>query len=86
MADMGMKVPQNSIPMFGAPGPYETIAMGGMFTVLKVREKLESYDQDPGWYTPPPGTQADVASKETLERNQIVEDGSSAPRAGASKK
>jgi hypothetical protein len=29
--------------------------MGGMFTVLKVRDNLESYD-DPGWYAAPPGT------------------------------
>jgi manganese oxidase len=72
--------------MLGAPGPYETISMGGMFTVLKVRGQLQNYDQDPGWYTPPPGTQADAAPKETLERNGIAEDGSSAPRAGTSNK
>jgi hypothetical protein len=29
--------------------------MGGMFTVLKVRDGISSYD-DPGWYTQPPGT------------------------------
>ena len=31
--------------------------MGGMFTVLKVRERLNGYE-DPGWYEHPAGTQA----------------------------
>jgi hypothetical protein len=31
--------------------------MGGMFTVLKIREKLTSYE-DPGWYDYPKGTVA----------------------------
>jgi hypothetical protein len=31
--------------------------MGGMFTLLKVREGITSYD-DPGWYPHPPGTLA----------------------------
>jgi hypothetical protein len=32
--------------------------MGGMFTVMKVRDSLGSYDEDPGWYRHPPGTVA----------------------------
>jgi hypothetical protein len=33
--------------------------MGGMFTVVKVREGLGRDDyKDPGWYRHPPGTQA----------------------------
>jgi hypothetical protein len=31
--------------------------MGGMFTVLKVRDDITSYD-DPGWYEAPQGTVA----------------------------
>jgi len=31
--------------------------MGGMFTILKVREGITTYD-DPGWYKNPPGTVA----------------------------
>jgi hypothetical protein len=31
--------------------------MGGMFTVLKVREGITNYD-DPGWYAQPEGTAA----------------------------
>lgn len=42
----------------------------GMFTILKVREELASYD-DPGWYKSPPGTQADVAAAEDLKRDGI---------------
>jgi hypothetical protein len=29
-----------------------------MFTILKVRENLRSYDVDPGWYDHPAGTVA----------------------------
>jgi manganese oxidase len=32
--------------------------MGGMFTMLKVRDRLGSYDVDPGWYEHPKGTVA----------------------------
>ena len=50
--DMGrmaevMPMPPNSIPMKGAVGPFgDYISMGGMFTVVKVRDRLASYDQD----------------------------------------
>ena len=40
--------------MVGGPGPFDYITMGGLFTILKVRENLTSYD-DPGWYQHPPG-------------------------------
>jgi manganese oxidase len=40
-------------------GPFGPIEMGGMFTVLKVREGLAARDyKDPGWYQNPPGTVA----------------------------
>ena len=63
-----MAVPKNSIPMVGARGPFDYITMGGMFTLLKVREQLASYD-DPGWYKHPPGTVAEVASANELRRD-----------------
>ena len=63
-----MPVPKNSIPMVGARGPFDYITMGGMFTLLKVRDQLASYD-DPGWYKHPPGTVAEVASPEELRRD-----------------
>jgi hypothetical protein len=75
MAEMGrhmmhMPMPENSIPMMGGKGPYGEIDMGGMLTILKVRENLTSYE-DPGWYQPPPGTLAQLASKQELIRDGI---------------
>jgi manganese oxidase len=55
MMDMG--TPKNTLPMMAGKGPFGPIEMGGMFTILKVRENLTSYS-DPGWYQHPPGTMA----------------------------
>lgn len=52
-----MSRPANTLPMMAGSGPQGPIEMGGMFTVLKVRDTL-SGDADPGWYQPPPGTRA----------------------------
>ena len=54
---MDMPRPPNTLPMMTGDGPFGPIEMGGMFTVLKVREGLTSYD-DPGWYKNPDGTVA----------------------------
>jgi FtsP/CotA-like multicopper oxidase with cupredoxin domain len=70
MAEMGMPVPKNSIPMVGAEGPDGYITMGGMFTLLKVRNGLTSY-ADPGWYKHPPGEQVAHASSADLQRDGI---------------
>ena len=70
MGEMGMAVPENSIPMVGGRGPHDYITMGGMFTILKVREGITSYD-DPGWYAAPRGSQADIASANDLARDGI---------------
>ena len=70
MGDMGMKMPKNSIPMVGEHGPYDYITMGGMFTIVKVRDKLNNYD-DPGWYKNPEGTQATDAVPGDLTRDGI---------------
>lgn len=61
---MKMPVPKNSIPMLSMMGPYGSIGMGGMFTILKVRENLASYE-DPGWYEYPAGTQAELVESGT---------------------
>ncbi|MDC0675417.1 multicopper oxidase family protein [Nannocystis radixulma] len=72
MAAMGMAVPKNSIPMVGARGPFDDITMGGMFTIVKVRdEDIGDGNQDPGWYKHPPGTVADLARKEDMDRDGI---------------
>jgi hypothetical protein len=70
MGEMGMPVPPNSIPMLGGRGKYDTITMGGMFTILKVRDHLTSYE-DPGWYDAPPGTLASAASEAELRNDGI---------------
>jgi len=71
MGEMGMPLPKNSIAMQGGRGPFEYITMGGMFTIVKVREKLESYDSDPGFYQHPAGTVASPASDAELVRDGI---------------
>jgi hypothetical protein len=71
MADMaGMPVPKNSVPMLGGRGKHGAITMGGMFTVVKVRDHLKGY-ADPGWYENPPGTLASAASDGELKRDGI---------------
>jgi hypothetical protein len=67
---MGGGTPRNSIAMLGSTGPFGYIAMGGMFTVLKVRETLPGYD-DPGVYAHPQGTVANPASEDDLARDGI---------------
>lgn len=59
MSEMEMPLPDNTVPMMGGEGPYGSVEMGGMFSVLKVRRNQKAGDyKDPGWYTPPPGTVA----------------------------
>jgi FtsP/CotA-like multicopper oxidase with cupredoxin domain len=70
MADMRMGAPSNSIPMLGGRGRFGTIDMGGMFTVVKVREGITSY-ADPGDYEFPAGTVASEATAEELRRDGI---------------
>ncbi len=52
-----MPGPKNTLPMMMGDGQFGGIEMGGMFTVLKVRDDLTNYD-DPGWYAFPRGTSA----------------------------
>lgn len=62
MADMGameMEIPENTVPMMTGWGPHGPIEMGGMFSVVKVRDGISAGDySDPGWYQNPHGTQA----------------------------
>ena len=75
--DMGrmaeaMPMPKNTISMKGAAGPFgDYISMGGMFTIVKVRDQLRNYNDDPGWYRHPQGTVALNASNAELERDGI---------------
>ncbi|MDP2273656.1 MAG: copper oxidase [Archangium sp.] len=73
MSAMNMKMPTNSIPMVGGKGPFASIDMGGMFTVLKVRAKPDQEDGS-GWYEHPKGTVADVAPADRLRADGIDPD------------
>jgi hypothetical protein len=69
MMDMGikMKYPPNMSPI-GNPGPFGVIEMGGMFTVFKVRNNINSY-VDPGWYQHPLGTVAEPVSIDAVPQD-----------------
>jgi hypothetical protein len=57
MSEMQMPLPPNTLPMQTGQGPFGAIEMGGMFTLVKVREGLAPGDyRDPGWFKHPAGT------------------------------
>jgi manganese oxidase len=62
MAEMGameMPMPENTLPMMTGYGQFGPMEMGGMFSVVKVREGLGADDYgDPGPYRNPEGTVA----------------------------
>jgi FtsP/CotA-like multicopper oxidase with cupredoxin domain len=59
MAEMQMPLPANTAPMMTGDGPFGSVEMGGMFTVLKVRKDQTPGDyRDPGWFKHPAGTVA----------------------------
>ena len=70
MGEMGMAVPANSIPMAGGTGPFGYIDMGGMFTILKVREDPSKEDGS-GWYQHPAGSVASVANASELAHDGV---------------
>jgi FtsP/CotA-like multicopper oxidase with cupredoxin domain len=56
MAEMEMPLPDNTAPMMSGAGPFGSVEMGGMFSVLKVRKNQKPGDyKDPGWYRHPAG-------------------------------
>lgn len=59
---MHMSGPRNTLPMMMGRGPFGNIEMGGMFTTVKVRDDITSYE-DPGWYDHPKGTVAYLVKK-----------------------
>ncbi len=64
-ADMGhMEGPENTMPMMMGEGPFGKLEMGGMFTVVKVRDELPKDGSDPGWYQHPRGTQVRRVSQD----------------------
>jgi len=69
MSDMQMALPSNTAPMMAGAGPYGSLEMGGMFSVLKVRKEQRPGDySDPRWWAgrAPKGTIArEVAAADT---------------------
>ena len=69
MGEMEMKIPHNSLPMRGGPGPFSYIDMGGMFTVLKVRDDPAAAPN--AWYRHPAGTVAGPAEAARMAADGI---------------
>ena len=79
MAEMEMPLPDNTLPMMTGTGPFGPVGMGGMFSVVKVRDDIQRRDfKDPGHYKHPAGT---LASEYTAEMPEAVR--SAAPKADA---
>lgn len=59
-SDMNMQGPDNTLPMMMGKGRYGNLEMGGMFTLIKVRDQLgeNGLTSEQTWYQPPEGTQA----------------------------
>lgn len=70
-SDPDAAIPHNSIPMFGGPGPFGTLNMGGMVTVIKIRESIDAAE-DLAWYSHPRGTVAGLASPEELAADGVT--------------
>ena len=59
MAEMDMPLPDNTARMMTGEGPFGSVEMGGMFSMVKVRKDQKAGDyKDPGWYKHPAGTVA----------------------------
>jgi hypothetical protein len=59
MGEMEMPMPDNTLPMMTGFGQFGPMEMGGMFSVVKVREGIAPGDYaDPGPFKNPPGTVA----------------------------
>jgi FtsP/CotA-like multicopper oxidase with cupredoxin domain len=52
MAEMRMDAPENTIPMMSGDGPFGSVQMGGMFTIVKVRPRLDAASKSSWWPSP----------------------------------
>ncbi|HET9484835.1 MAG TPA: copper oxidase, partial [Xanthomonadales bacterium] len=58
-----MRGPENTLPMMMGKGPFGNVEMGGMFTLITVRDDVAPGDYaDPGWFAHPPGSIAQRVS------------------------
>ncbi|MES2820851.1 MAG: copper oxidase [Pseudomonadota bacterium] len=81
MAEMQMPLPDNTAPMMTGDGPFGSVEMGGMFSVLKVRKDQKPDDyRDPGWFKHPAGSVAREWTGPLAEPTRsMVEDGPGLP-------
>jgi manganese oxidase len=81
MAEMGsmeMAMPDNTLPMMTGFGQFGPIEMGGMFTVMKVREGLGVNDySDPGFYQHP---EASVAHEVSVPADEPIHRSGQSPQ------
>ena len=78
MTEMEMPIPDNTIPMMTGEGPFGSVEMGGMFSVVKVRAGQKPNDYtNPGWFKHPTGTSA-------YQYKHKIKEPSRAPSAGRS--
>jgi hypothetical protein len=82
MVEMEMPIPDNTVPMMTGQGPFGSVEMGGMFSVLKVRREQKPGDyKDPGWFKHPAGTVAHEYTGPMAEPARFsAEGGQSMPR------
>ena len=67
---IGLPGPANTLPMMTGVGPIGSIEMGGMFTLMKVRDDLKAGNYtDPGWYRYPKSQLARKVSDDPDFRN-----------------
>jgi FtsP/CotA-like multicopper oxidase with cupredoxin domain len=84
MTEMEMPVPDNTARMMGGDGPFGSVEMGGMFSVLKVRRNQKAGDyRNPGWFRHPKGSVAHALDSAPAEPARARNAGGSAmpPRA-----
>ena len=66
MTEMEMPLPDNTAAMMTGKGPFGSVGMGGMFSMVKVRK-----DQKPGDYSIPAGTSTRPVKWRTSGRESL---------------
>ncbi len=86
MGEMEMPAPDNTLPMMTGSGQFGPVEMGGMFTVMKIREGMARDDySDPGPYQYPQGTVAYEVDTPQVEPTRQKTPATSKPPPGDSK-
>jgi len=78
MTEMEMPLPENTAPMMTGDGPFGSVEMGGMFSVVKVRRDQAPGDySNPEWFNHPDGSVArEVEAPEEVSRTEVHGSGS----------